>query len=158
MCIRDRSRAILATARPSCTWYHVSCLSLILFSGGIIVHISYSNINKHNINVHLDIYFNTTVLLFSLNLTSTFLPGNHPPFVVVVILYIYIFFLYNRTIKYVTITGHSDDQISELVSLVTCHAYFMLKVCLLLANKQMMTMIWLSCTALVQIKPKNSFL
>ena len=58
--------------------YHVSFLSLIILSDGIIRY-SYSNINKHNINVHLNIiYFNTTVLLFSLNLISLFLPGKHP--------------------------------------------------------------------------------
>jgi len=57
--------------------------------------------------MHLDIIcFNTTVLLFSLNVNTIFLPGNHPPLVFV--------FLYNRIIKYVTIIGH---QISELMFL-----------------------------------------
>jgi len=54
-----------------------------MLSSGIIRY-SYSSTNKHNINMHLDIiYFNTTVLLFSLNVITIFLPGNHPSFVFV---------------------------------------------------------------------------
>jgi len=79
-----------------------------MLSSGIIRYF-YSNNNKHNINMHLDIiYFNTTVLIFCLNVITIFLPGNHPPFVFVCV------FLYNRIIKYVTIIGH---LISELMFL-----------------------------------------
>jgi len=50
----------------------------------VIIRYSYNNTNKHNINVYLDIiHFNTTVLLFSLNVITIFLPGNCPPFVYV---------------------------------------------------------------------------
>ena len=35
------------------------------------------------INIINIIYFNTTVLLFSLNVITIFLPGNHPPLVFV---------------------------------------------------------------------------
>ena len=76
-----------------------------------------STTNEHNINVHLDIiYFNTTVLLFSLNVITIFLPGNHP-------LFVFVCFLYNRIIKYVTIIGH---QISELMFLCSDLPYFTL--------------------------------